>query len=243
VAVDENKLAEVREAAALVAAGHPAKPFSSGWGSEYWVKWATIGAILGDLRLARGSTCLDIGCGTGWTTCFLAESGFEAVGVDLAPAYLEVGRQRAERWQVPARFVEGDMESFQLHDTFDVVLFFDALHHTRRQTQAIANAARHLKPGGWMIFGEPTPMHRISPAARRVSRERGWVERGVSVRSLKRDCRVAGLEHFVRYHEGTRPYRRSPRAALWQFTRLVAMHVWAAPQAANWLVARKVDRS
>src|SRR5207253_179922 len=105
-----------------------------------------------------------------------------------------------------ADFVVADMEEMALEQEFDGALVFDALHHTTRQRIVVANIARHLRPNGWVLFGEPSWLHTISPAARRTHRNLGWIERGISISGLKRDCRAAGLGSFRRFFEGTRPY-------------------------------------
>jgi hypothetical protein len=90
-----------------------------------------------------------------------------------------------------------------------------------------------------MIVGEPSWLHNISPDARRVHRQHGWIERGLTVRHLKRDCRGAGLGGFRRFFEGTRPYEGRVREFSWQAIRLCAANVAFAPQASVWLAAQK----
>jgi 2-polyprenyl-3-methyl-5-hydroxy-6-metoxy-1,4-benzoquinol methylase len=215
------------------------KPFAFHWGSDAWVKWATMALAFERLGVEEGASVLDVGCGSGWTTALLAEAGLAATGVDIAPAYLEMARARAERWEVDATFVEDDMESFALERSFDAALCYDALHHSTRPSLVVERIAAHLRPGGWVLFGEPSWLHEVSPDARRVQREYGWQERGVRVRRLKADCRAAGLGAFRRFFEGTRPYEGRLGPFAWQAVRLVAGNAHAAPQASVWLAARK----
>src|SRR4051794_23162093 len=114
--LERHKQAEIasHEAFLRQAGRHARKPFGSEWGSDYWVKWATIAEALGRLGLQPGNRVLDLGCGAGWTTLFLAESGFDAVGVDIAPAAVGMARSRAERWGVAARFELADIEELAL---------------------------------------------------------------------------------------------------------------------------------
>jgi SAM-dependent methyltransferase len=116
---------------------------------------------------------------------------------------------------------------------------FDSLHHSRRQADVVRGIARHLRPGGWVVFGEPSWLHAISPHARRVSREQGWVERGVTLRSLRRDCRHAGLGNFRRFFEPTRPYETRGRGFAWNLLCLVGANFLVAPQFLRWLAAQK----
>nr|MDQ3642887.1 class I SAM-dependent methyltransferase [Actinomycetota bacterium] len=133
---ERNKLAEIATAQESFERGLPQsfrKPFGAPWGTEPWLKWATIVHILDRLHIREGQTILDLGCGTGWTTLFLAEAGYQPTGVDLTPAAIRMAATRAERWGVRADFEVGDMDMLDLDREFDAVLVYDALHHTARQ--------------------------------------------------------------------------------------------------------------
>jgi 2-polyprenyl-3-methyl-5-hydroxy-6-metoxy-1,4-benzoquinol methylase len=247
--LEPNKRAEVETAEQSAREGKPdsfRKPFGPRWGTEYWLKWATIGHMLYSLGIEQGSEILDVGCGDAWTSLFLAESGYSATGIDIAPARVAQAVKRAERWDVERRwgvkvdFRVADMEDFSLGREFDAALVFDALHHTARQAQVIDNVARHVRRGGWVLFGEPSWLHAISPEARRTSRELGWIERGITVRSLKRCCAASGLGNFQRFFEPSRPYRSRTRGYAWALTRLTAANLFVAPQTSIWLAAQRL---
>jgi len=216
------------------------KPFGPEWDSHNWVKWATIAEIFHRLGLPLGSTVLDVGCGPGWPSLFLAEAGFRPPGIDIAPAFIEEARKWAERWNSAASFEVCDMDAFSFPGQFDAAVVFDALHHSTRQRDVVRNIAHSLRRGGWVVFGEPSWLHGVSPAARRVQRDTGWVERGITIRELKADCRAVGLGNFRRFFEGTRPYEGRIREFGWQLVRLLAANVAVAPQSSIWLVARKL---
>ena len=235
-----NKLSEIAYAEEALADGSiHGKPFRGEWGNDYWVKWSAITEAFRRLDLRPGSSVLDVGCGSGWTTALLAEAGYRPTGIDIAPAMLEVGRQRAARWQIEVDFREADMDDFSLGRTFDGALVFDALHHSDHPERVVRNVARHLRPGAWVLFGEPSWLHRISPRARRVHAETGCSEHGIRASHMKKYCRQAGLGDFRRFFEATRPYERRTTEFLWQAIRLTAANFMVAPQAAIWLAARK----
>jgi SAM-dependent methyltransferase len=215
------------------------KPFGRPWPPSYFVKWATIWQAFERLGVEPGSTILDVGCGTGWTTLFLAESGFRPTGLDLVPVNLETGRLRAERWSAEVDFVEGDMEEFQLEREFDAALVFDALHHSRRPARVIERIAQHLRPGGWVLFGEPSWLHAVSPRARSTTGELGWTEKGVRAGQLRRECGAVGLGDFRRFFEGTGPYASRIQGFALELVRLVGQNFAVAPQVSVWLAARK----
>ena len=94
-----------------------------------------------------GNAWLDVGCGTGRHLAHLRRS-FEVVGVDASSQMLRVARRRLPG----VRLVRGDMRSFRLRERFDVVsCLFGAIGHVspeREVRAALANFARHLRPGG-----------------------------------------------------------------------------------------------
>jgi SAM-dependent methyltransferase len=240
--VEPNKVAEIANAQNAVDSGRldKTKPFGPTWPPYYWTKWSALSAIVvHHLHIPPGSDVLDVGCGPGWTSAFLAESGYRVLGLDVAPAWVRVGQERARRWDVSAEFQTADMDDFYLGRSFDAALVFDALHHSERPAAVVRNIARHIRPGGWVVFGEPSWLHSISPHAKATSEEQGAIERGIAVSALKRWCAQAGLGHFRRFFEGTEPYERRVIQFGWQLIRLVAANVWVAPQASIWLAAQK----
>jgi 2-polyprenyl-3-methyl-5-hydroxy-6-metoxy-1,4-benzoquinol methylase len=235
VVLDPHKHAEIESRTAEFMAQESSKPF--GWSPAHFVEWATVTEMIQRIGLEQGARFIDVGCGTGWTSLFLAEAGFEPLGVDLVPANIEVARARAERWSSRARFTVADMETLDIEGPFDAALLFDALHHVHRQAETLRAIGRLLEPSGWLLLAEPTWLHRFSPEAHRMQRERGWLERGLTVRGLKADLRTAGFGEIRRFFQGTRAYEGWGLAP--QLVRLLAARVLAAPQHHIWLAARR----
>lgn len=104
--------------------------------------------MLGNLPPAPAPRrCLDLACGTGFVTSWLARRfGCEVVGVDASAGMLEQARVNCPT----ARFVQADAAQFvRSHATqsFDVITCAWALGYTRPLT-VVRNAARMLRPGG-----------------------------------------------------------------------------------------------
>ena len=51
---------------------------------------------------------LELGCGTGTNTVWLAQHGFDCTGVDLSPRAIARARQRADEAGVQVNFLEAD---------------------------------------------------------------------------------------------------------------------------------------
>jgi SAM-dependent methyltransferase len=234
---DAHKRAEVDSRTPEFMEHEASKPF--GWSPLHFVEWATVESMLETIRLPAGARVLDVGCGSGWTSLFLAEAGYDVLGYDLVPANVELARSRARRWGSSARFEVADMEELPPGEPVDAVLLFQALHHTGRQRAALRAIAARLRPGGWLLLGEPTWLHRFSPEARAMRREVGWMERGLRLRALRRDLHDAGFAEIRRFFGPTRPYEGRGRGFLWQLARLVGANFWAAPQAHLWLACRR----
>ncbi|PUA39335.1 class I SAM-dependent methyltransferase [Paenibacillus elgii] len=98
--------------------------------------------------LPAGSRVLEVGCGTGRTSCYLAKQGFDITGLDLRPDMLVKAKFRAEAEQLDIRFMEGDITALPFEDaTFDVVLA-ESVTNFADIGRALAEYARVLRPGG-----------------------------------------------------------------------------------------------
>jgi len=92
----------------------------------------------------HGKRALDLGCGGGLLSAYLAQRGARWIGVDLSGASLRTGSER-----LGARFAQADVLRLPVGDaTMDVVLAADVLEHVPSLDAALAEASRVLKPGG-----------------------------------------------------------------------------------------------
>ncbi len=98
-----------------------------------------------------GRTVLELACGTGRVAIRLAEAGATIVGLDLSEAMLEVARTR----NAGVRWVLGDMRSFDLGETFGLVIIpghaFQNLTEADDQAACLASIRQHLDPGGRLV--------------------------------------------------------------------------------------------
>lgn len=160
-------------------------------------RWLQIIGSLLDLLPSPPARVLDLGCGTGWTTEFLHRSGYEAVGVDIAPDMIELARS------VPARaaitFVVGDYESVRDLGVFDAVMFFDCLHHADDERAALRAAFDALRPGGRVVLSEPGVGHHLTPGSIQSMAEFGVTEKEMPPKHIIEVGRSVGFDRAEAY--------------------------------------------
>ena len=123
-----------------------------------------------DAAIPGDATVLEMGCGTGQLSLFLASADRRVIGADLTRASLELGHLAAQRFGVTAvRFVETDLHSPGLRpEAFDVVVCSGVLHHTPDPSAAFAAVARLVRPGGVLVVGLYNALARLPLRARRL---------------------------------------------------------------------------
>jgi 2-polyprenyl-3-methyl-5-hydroxy-6-metoxy-1,4-benzoquinol methylase len=114
------------------------------------------------LRVAPGTTVLDVGCGVGRWSRRLARRGASVTGVDLSPTMVGEAVRRAGRDGTASRcrFEVGDIARLDLKRRFDLVLGVTVLQHLlddESLEQGVRALALHLAPGGRIVLLEAAP--------------------------------------------------------------------------------------
>jgi SAM-dependent methyltransferase len=127
-------------------------------------------ACLLDQTIAGNARVLEIGCGTGQMSLYLARGERTVVGADLTRASLLLGAAAARRFRLPrVQFIETDLLKPGLRSSaFDVVYCSGVLHHTPDPRQSFARIARLARPGGMIVLGLYNTFARIPFRLRRV---------------------------------------------------------------------------
>ena len=96
---------------------------------------------------------LDLGCGEGADTIWLAAHGWDATGIDISPTAVARAEDAARAAGVDARFVAADLATLADDDRFDLVTA-SFLHSpvALDRTQALRRAAERVAPGGRLLI-------------------------------------------------------------------------------------------
>lgn len=108
------------------------------------------------LLSVAGLHLIDAGCGAGHLSRALAEMGAVVLGVEPDP--VQTGKNLAADPVPNVTMIQAGAEALPVEDgSVDGVLFSRSLHHVPRELmdRALTEAARVLKPGGFVYVAEP----------------------------------------------------------------------------------------
>lgn len=127
-------------------------------------------ARLLDAAIALDARIVEIGCGTGQMSLYLARGDRVVVGADLAREPLRLAAAAAARFGLErVRFVETDLHRPGLRPgAFDLVYASGVLHHTPDPRASFARVARLARPGGMIVVGLYNAFARIPLRLRRL---------------------------------------------------------------------------
>jgi SAM-dependent methyltransferase len=119
---------------------------------------STTQELIALCHVSEDTYVLDVGCGVGATTCYLAKAyGCHAVGVDLRESMIARSNERAEKEGVTdqVEFKVADAQDLPFEDgTFDVVLCESVATFIEDKQQVARELARVVKPGGYVGLNE-----------------------------------------------------------------------------------------
>jgi SAM-dependent methyltransferase len=140
--------------------------------------------VVAAAMVPSGAHVLDIGCGAGTETIYLAIHGYRAIGVDFSPEAIKVARQRAQEADVTVDWRVGDALDLPIEDgAIDFAFDRGCFHHVPEEDRPryAEQVARVLRPGGRLFLrgfdpaGDPdSPFVPVTEEAidRAFSRER-----------------------------------------------------------------------
>jgi SAM-dependent methyltransferase len=147
--VERNRAVWDRWAPDWVAAGERS------WAAEE-PRWGLWGIPEAELRLIEGVAGLDaieLGCGTGYVSAWLARRGARVVGIDNSPRQLETARRLQAEHGLQFPLLLGNAEQVPYPDaSFDFAISEYGAAIWCDPYAWIPEAARLLRPGGRLVF-------------------------------------------------------------------------------------------
>ena len=121
-----------------------------------WGAWALPESQIGALGDVSGKVVLELGCGGGQWSSFLAEEGALPIGLDVSERQLEAATLRMRR---PYPLVQADGGCLPLvSGSVDLVLSDHGAMSWADPLRTVPEAARVLRPGGRLVFNTSTPL-------------------------------------------------------------------------------------
>ncbi len=106
-------------------------------------------------KLAPGERVLDVGCGRGRNTFYLARAGFEVDGVDVSRLALSIACARSRDWGFPASYQAANLLRLPFADeSFAAAVCVHVLPYHRKGDlcRGMQELRRVLRPGGYLYF-------------------------------------------------------------------------------------------
>jgi SAM-dependent methyltransferase len=128
-----------------------------------WVTWSyqepheKVRALSREMRKRGMKRVLDLGCGAGRHTVYLAQEGFEVYTLDISPDAVELTAQRLMGEGLQANLQQADMSALPYPDGFfDGIVSVSVLHHNTIANirTAMGEIKRVLRPGGLFFATE-----------------------------------------------------------------------------------------
>jgi tocopherol O-methyltransferase len=152
--------------------------YHSLWGEHihhgYWVRGdesketAQIQLIDHLAQLANiktGSGILDIGCGFGGSSLYLAKKyGASTTGITISPVQVQMAKEAAAKTNLDASFFLMDAEDMQFSQQFDLLWSVESVSHYYDPRKFFASAVKFLKPGGCFALTDWFQKENLSPA-------------------------------------------------------------------------------
>lgn len=129
------------------------------------------------LQIAGRAKILDLCCGTGRHSLELSRRAYDVVGLDRTAAYVEKARLEAERLNLNATFIHGDMREYRVPNSFDVIInmfgSFGYFENPDDDRKVAAHMCQALRAGGQFLI-ETAGKEIVA----RSFQEREWSEAG-----------------------------------------------------------------
>jgi SAM-dependent methyltransferase len=100
----------------------------------------------------KNSKILDLGCGTGQSSCLLSRVGYRVTGFDYSQRFIEHARKNFPE----VNFVQGEVTALPfIDDSFDALVTYNTIEHFDDLEKGLREVARVVKKNGLIIIQAP----------------------------------------------------------------------------------------
>ena len=155
------------------------KPFSAPPNYELARCLHSFAHIVDRLAVPAGGEVLDVGCGPGWLSEYLARCGYRVTGIDISEEMVVIARGRVDAIAGPighgvapaAEFHAMPVHELPWPERFDAAVLYDAMHHFHDERRTLRAIRRALAPGGRIFIHEGVRPDPGSPGERELIEE------------------------------------------------------------------------
>lgn len=142
------------------------------WDDDMVRNEKVIERILNNAGVEKGTSVLDVACGTGVLFPDYIKRGAEAVtAIDISPGMVKIAEEKYKGSRI--RVICGDVEKAQFESKFDVVMVYNAFPHFPDPESLIRTLASFTREGGRLSVAHGMSRSRIDSqhrgAAQKVS--------------------------------------------------------------------------
>ncbi|WP_246197200.1 class I SAM-dependent methyltransferase [Cytobacillus depressus] len=166
--------------------------------------------ILQAEEIHRTSNILDVGCGTGQTSAYLASQyGAKVTGMDINPIMIEKAKKRISRHQLPVEIIQGSIEKCSLKDgQFDFVISESVLAFVNKP-RALKEIFRLLKKGGRFIANELTVNHSLGATEKEEIKKFYGIDSVLMEKDWIALCEQTGFKHIKVHPQQNFPFHQN----------------------------------
>ncbi len=152
------------------------------------------------IGVVKGKEILDVGCGRGLISFYLAQKGANVIGIDLSKSLIEHCKQEAEKINLNLEFKLMNAQIPDFEDgKFDIIIGSRAIHHLPDLDLFFRECKRLLKKKGCIVFIEPLKKNPIVELNRKyvAPKQRTKFEHPLLISDLlKAKNKFGNIQHY-----------------------------------------------